>query len=477
MIRITSLRQVAIVSLLFLNNNNNNNNMMYVESYLVSSLSSSTAPLARHISCYRTHQQRRKPSWVASKEQCWSQRRTEQVVSGGLLFGSKVAASPADDENMAAADHPWSIENLQACANLWGLTREELAKLHQLKVKLVDVSHVKNNPFDVVRFLLEHKERNADIAERRFRRMIKWRRDNDIDQLVLDGNNTKNYAPPPLYRYFPAGLLQGVDKDGDPIHLERTGVADTLGLLKRYGRDEMIRYSTWLREVQCHGAAWRAEYQERQGHPVKQITLLFDLKGLGRSVMTPLLFSVGLEVTRVTQEYYPHRTKRIIFLRAPPIFQFAWKVFRPFIDKSVQEQMIFTTSKNYQAIVELYIDPKVLPAVIHPLGQGEALEVFDTVWEGGPIPVHEDDDDDEDYDYDNDEKELNENPRIIDLIDSALQVHRTAQPTRQQKDSLSSCCGIRTLFAHLESFVQRCLAHPIHLLIRWFLRRALAMTA
>ena len=96
--------------------------------------------------------------------------------------------------------------------------------------------------------------------------------------------------------------------------------------------------------------------------------------------------SVGQEVSRLAQDNYPTYAKRIIFIRSPAIFRMAWNIFRPFIDKSKKNKMIFSTEKDYRQVLEKYVDPKVLPTVLHPEGQGKAVDDFDSIWEGGILP-------------------------------------------------------------------------------------------
>lgn len=304
-----------------------------------------------------------------AQERIWRKEQTLLMVSPGTLSFPKLISSL------------WRPENVQKCAGLWNLDPENTMKLYELKHRLGDIIHPKNDPFEIVRFLQENKG-NVNASERSIRKMINWRIQNNVDILLED------YRPPSLYRYFPAAVLRGVDRDGDPIHIERTGAADTNGLLERYGRDEMIKYATWIREVQSNGV-WQQDYEKSQGHLVKQFTVIFDMKGLGIKKISPSLMSVGQEVSRLVQDYYPNYAKKIIFIRTPAIFQMAWNIFRPFVHKNMQDLMLFSTEKNYLQVLEKYIDPKVLPSVIHPLGEGTAVDDFDLIWEGGPIPDHE----------------------------------------------------------------------------------------
>jgi CRAL/TRIO domain len=282
-------------------------------------------------------------------------------------------------------EHPWSQSNLDRCSSLWKLTPDQIIQLKQLHEKLTDIGGSKHNtPFALVRFVKEYKG-NLRMAESKFRAMIHWREMNHVDQL-LDINH---YKPPSLFRYFPAGVLQGVDRDGDPIHCERTGVADSDGLLRRYGRDEMLKQAVWIREIQSRGK-WHHDYEYQHGHPVKHFTVVLDMQGLKARNIGPALISVGQQVSRIVQDYYPSYAKRIIVIRAPAIFQMAYNAVKPYLDDSMRKKITIASGKNHCQILDQYMDLQVLPNVICEEGRGQVVEDFGSVvWTGGKIPDRE----------------------------------------------------------------------------------------
>ena len=282
--------------------------------------------------------------------------------------------------------NPWSQENIERCRKLWNLTPDETVQLQVLGNKLADVKHVKNNPFELARFLKEYKHKPQQVIEEKFRAMIQWRRENNVDNLLED------YCPPSLYRYFPAGVILGRDKEGDPIHIERTGVADSSGLLQRYGREEMIKQAIWLREVQSRGT-WHKDYESAQKRPVTQFTVIMDMKDLKARNISPSLLAVGHQVSKIVQSYYPGYTKRIIVIRAPPIFQIAFNALKPFIDEDMKDRIVIAGGENYCKVLEQYTDLRVLPREVCDMGQGAAVPDFqNVVWQGGKIPSHEETD-------------------------------------------------------------------------------------
>jgi hypothetical protein len=244
-------------------------------------------------------------------------------------------------------EDPWSPANVQACATLWNLTDDQVSKLRQLHTLLCDnnnknhkkdskkmikknenvdddddvdsiAHHWKNDPFEVVRFCKDFHF-DVDLVHSKFCKMIAWRQEHQVDSILQD------YSPPTMFRYFPFGVLADLDHDGDPIYIERTGMADTLGLLKRYGKEEMIQQAIWVRELMTRGPWLEQEEDERQPQQqqpslsssspttasqprkrrkFKYFTVILDMKGLNRHHLHPSLIPVGQHVTRLVQDNY-----------------------------------------------------------------------------------------------------------------------------------------------------------------------------
>ncbi|KAL3930184.1 MAG: hypothetical protein SGBAC_011872 [Bacillariaceae sp.] len=272
---------------------------------------------------------------------------------------------------------PWSFDRINETVNVWDLSPDETMKLRSLQERLQDIHHLKNNPHDAARFLREYSG-NIKKSEAQFRHMIEWRQQNHADSFLED------YHPPEGFREFPAGIVKGRDWDGDPVHVERTGAADGLGLLRKYGREEMIKYGIWLREIQSRGE-WLEEYEREEGHKMKCFTIVMDFKGLNRRHLTPSLMSAGQEISKIVTENYPGYVKRFLFIRTPAVFQFAWNAFKPFIDESTRQKIVFLKERTYCEDLKQFLDPHILPSEICPEGLGLAIDEISPAWEGGFI--------------------------------------------------------------------------------------------
>lgn len=173
----------------------------------------------------------------------------------------------------------WSQANFQEMAQLWKLSEDEKVHMCELQLLLGDISHWKNDPFEVVRYLREYK--SVQKAAHMFRRMVDWRRANQMDSFL------ERYGEPPrLFHYLPTFLCQGMDRDGDPIYVERVGSSDPYGLVLAYGGVEpLAEYTAFIREVTTTrrltadgNYCWQRDYYEPlMKRRMTQFTAIMDM--------------------------------------------------------------------------------------------------------------------------------------------------------------------------------------------------------
>jgi hypothetical protein len=300
------------------------------------------------------------------------------------------------------SDDRWSPEAISEVVKQWELTEQEQTDLLTLRDQLLKddsdnssdpeksngaaayelvKSHPKNRPSEVVRFL-RARPGKVDVAESMFRAMIAWRIENKVDSILQD------YQPDQkMLDYYPGAILQGLDQQGDPVYVGRIGATDGAGILKRYGKEEMIRHAIWMRELVSTGE-WIQRYEQEQTRPVRRITLIEDLEGL--SVMSMMnnraLLSVYGEIMRLDQDNYPETAKKLLIIRAPTIFRMVWAVFKHFFDAGVVQKMVFCGTSGYEKVLEEYLDLSILPDAVVAQGQGKATEGMPSKFEGGPLP-------------------------------------------------------------------------------------------
>lgn len=258
-------------------------------------------------------------------------------------------------------EDPWGPANFQVIVDTWSLTAEDIARLRDLQRRLSDVKHWKNEPLTVLRFMIAPW--GFEAAEANFRKMLQWRKDNQVDTLL-----ETYYPPQKLLDSTPCALLQDYDLEGDPVFVERGGAVDVGMGLREFGKDALIKHSIWARELFTRGI-WIDEYERRQGRKVKAVTCVYDLKGLSVKHLDPSSMGVLRDIVQFAKAYYPGKVKRVIIIRAPPIFRAIWSICKHFFLQSLREKMIFA-GKDYLKVLDRYIERSVLPACIAEGGRG-----------------------------------------------------------------------------------------------------------
>lgn len=293
----------------------------------------------------------------------------------------ELTSSKKKKEEESSTHRHWTDSDLEFTIRHWDITASSMEQsLRELLDRLQDIDHWTNNPDIVLRFL-RARTGNVNAAEKMFRNMVQWRVSKNVDK-ILD-----EYHPPIfLKENLPGAILKGVDKDGDPIYVGRLGVTDAAGLLRTYGEEELIRYNIWLRESVLRGQ-WLKEYRQEQGKPVKRMTIIEDLHGLSILHSSKAVLNLYGKIMRFDQDNYPEVGKRLLILRAPFIFRAVWSLAKHFFDEGVVAKMTFTSSSDYQTVLERYIDPAVLPSEIFPeRGQGQVVTGMTYNFKGGKVP-------------------------------------------------------------------------------------------
>jgi len=287
----------------------------------------------------------------------------------------------------AAVDHrlpAWREDKLKETARFWKLSASEQKALAQLGDRLSDLDYHKNKPSEVVRFLL-NRYGDVDAAEAKFRETVRWRLENKIDTFLQD------YRPPQeLLDRYPLAILKGLDKDGDPIFLTRTGSTDGVFLLDRFGREELLKHQMWMKEMIWNGP-WVKKFEREHGRPLTRLTVIDDVHGIpymqyAKNKKLLSAYAAGVAIDK----HYPEPAKKIFLVRVPTLFKVIWGIVSTFFDKALVQRVAICNSKNYQKVLSELVDLRLLPDSIVPgIGQRDHVPVregFQSTFHGGHVP-------------------------------------------------------------------------------------------
>lgn len=199
----------------------------------------------------------------------------------------------------------WSEQEIADVAEYWNFSDEYKKGFYELGYRLRDINHDRNCAEEVAFFLVTTFGK-VDKAEVMFRDCIKWREKVGADTII------QNPPPQEVIDSIPGAILKGLDREGDPIFLDRFLSSDLLSLLDKYGLDTLVHHAVWIREAGSQGA-WVDEWKKRKGRRLRQITVIYDVEGLSRKL---LMHRNGIhayaQLLRLDQDYYPESFKRYV---------------------------------------------------------------------------------------------------------------------------------------------------------------------
>lgn len=319
-----------------------------------------------------------------------SPRSVGSTVASAISPTSSLAsgASPKDLQN-AMDPHQWTDANYFRVMEYFRASKKEDAQIRDLQERLADIDHWKNSPLILMYFLRDCRHK-VKVAEKRFRQMVQWRLDNNVDHIL------ETYRPPKLIlEHLSATMLRtdGCDYDGDPIYLERVGNADSWAMYQRFGKRGIVDYVTWLRETADRGE-YAQLYEKQHGHPIMQTTVVVDLQGLSVRHMNPGLLPLFRNVTEVAQLHYCGVMKRAFVIRAPKIFKVIWNIVKHFMHDNVRDLIVFCSVDDYLDVMSQYMDINNLPPCIYEHGRGEGGLGMPKKLDAGRLPPPTDRDQD-----------------------------------------------------------------------------------
>jgi hypothetical protein len=128
-----------------------------------------------------------------------------------------------------------------------------------------------------------------------YKQIAEFRRERECHRLLSD---PRFYCEPEvLRRYFPWGFV-GVDKDGYPILVERTGHIDLIGMNASVGTEDFLTWVCWYHEVQERMMSRASSALGKNRH---KMTVIVDLAGIGLRTVSASTLSVLHKRTRLEE--------------------------------------------------------------------------------------------------------------------------------------------------------------------------------
>jgi hypothetical protein len=161
------------------------------------------------------------------------------------------------------------------------------------------------------------------------------------------------------------------DKGGRPILIERTGMVDTEALVERTrvltrpGEKFTKRYCEYDRNNNEIGNAlvdYANKYLRKDDNAISQCTVIMDLKHITLRHFSTAAMELVTASTDMAQRYYPEGLHKVYAVNAPAVAKVGFRLLVPFLDKRVQEKVVFTkNAEETRRVLLQAVDADKLP--------------------------------------------------------------------------------------------------------------------
>ncbi|CAG7734384.1 unnamed protein product [Allacma fusca] len=188
------------------------------------------------------------------------------------------------------------------------------------------------------RFLDDHdllrwiraRNHNLDQAEKMIRESIKWREDNDIDNILT-------WNPPERFlKELPLEFL-GFDNENSPVVVVPYGKWDLKKCADLGEKEEFVKYCDQLFEFLLSKMEGK---KKPNGDPVTQFVIIVDFKGLAyRTLASVGAVDMSLKVVRSFEANQPETLKAMYQINTNTVFAAIFALVKPIITSDPAENI------------------------------------------------------------------------------------------------------------------------------------------
>ncbi|TPX35943.1 hypothetical protein SmJEL517_g01702 [Synchytrium microbalum] len=235
--------------------------------------------------------------------------------------------------------------------------------------------------YELLRFAVA-RQNNIKQASKMFTEYLEWRKRDRVDELpvpsvngapllqhvrgyktIPDGNINPHLDGVPekfksWYGYSGGGGFHKLDKDGQPVFIERMGLYDVQGMIKYCTAESIV--DIHIRNAEFLTRVLMKECSDRAGRNIEKHTVIFDFEGTGFHQFDMRGLALLKSITEVEQAYYPERLDRLFIINAPFLFTKVWAIVKPWLAPAVLDK-IHIFGSNYQDTLLKHIDADSLP--------------------------------------------------------------------------------------------------------------------
>ena len=159
-----------------------------------------------------------------------------------------------------------------------------------------------------------------------------------------------------ILKYWPHVIVHGVDRQGQPVSIERLGHSQPVLLCQAVSLEQLMLYHH--HHMENKGVMFATASVEKDS--VLRGCKIMDLEGLGKQHLTGRGITYFKSIISASQDNYPETMGSLFIINAPWVFNIAWKMVRPLLHANTLDK-IHILGGDYQKVLQQYIDPQHIP--------------------------------------------------------------------------------------------------------------------
>ena len=186
-------------------------------------------------------------------------------------------------------------------------------------------------------------------AKERWRRILQWREENDIDALLT----TPQVHYDTIKKCYPH-YFHRLDKTGKYYcYYSQPGLFDMAAMTaKGVTMDDLIQHNCFIFEFM-----WKRANRHSDG---KLVTVI-DMKGLGfRQMISGATKQLLKQTVKIGSEYYPERTYKTLIVNVPTWFSVVWNLVKVFLSERSLKKISILRG-NYKEELEALVNVEAVP--------------------------------------------------------------------------------------------------------------------
>jgi hypothetical protein len=180
-----------------------------------------------------------------------------------------------------------------------------------------------------------------------------------------------------IMQAYPAAIHFSDTADDRPVHIDQIGRLNPKKLLSSVTVEDIVLHQLYVVE---YNAALLDRLSQEQGAMVRLVSI-FDLSGLGVSVLHKGMMDVIKRMLKVTQDYYPETMDQCFVINAPTVFSACWAVVKPLLaERTVKKVKIL--GKDYAPNLTSELGSHCIPSLY---GGTNPQSLYDTSEQNGLV--------------------------------------------------------------------------------------------